>query len=37
MEFFRQMGEFFEIKAQKKVLRSKEEETRVILCRMKLK
>jgi predicted nicotinamide N-methyase len=37
MEFFRQMGEFFEIKAQKKVLRSKEEETRVILCRMKFK
>jgi 2-polyprenyl-3-methyl-5-hydroxy-6-metoxy-1,4-benzoquinol methylase len=37
MEFFRQMGEFFEIKAQKKVLRSKERETRVILCRMKFK
>ena len=37
MEFFRQMGEFYEIKAQKKVLRSEEEETRVILCRMKLK
>ncbi|MCD6298059.1 MAG: methyltransferase domain-containing protein [Deltaproteobacteria bacterium] len=37
MEFFRQMGELFEIKAQKKVLRSEEEETRVILCRMQFK
>ncbi|MBW2615160.1 MAG: class I SAM-dependent methyltransferase [Deltaproteobacteria bacterium] len=37
MEFFRQMGELFEMKAQKKVLRYKERETRVILCRMKLK
>jgi predicted nicotinamide N-methyase len=37
MEFFRQMGEFFEIEAQKKVLRSKEGETRVILCRMKFR
>lgn len=37
MEFFRQMSEFFDIKAQKKVLRSKEGETRVILSRMKFK
>ncbi|MBW1798273.1 MAG: methyltransferase domain-containing protein [Deltaproteobacteria bacterium] len=37
LEFFRQMGELFEMKAQKKVLRSKEGETRVILCRMKFK
>ena len=37
MEFFRQMSEFFEIKAQKKILRSKEGETRVLLCRMKFK
>ncbi len=37
LEFFRQMGEFFEIKAQKKVLRSEKGETRVILCRMKFK
>ena len=37
IEFFRQMGQFFDIKAQKKVLRSKKGETRVILCRMKFK
>jgi len=37
MEFFRRMGEFFEIKAQKKILRSGEGETMVILCRMKFK
>ncbi len=35
VNFFRQMGEFFNIKAQKKVLRSKEEEKKVLLCRMR--
>ena len=37
MEFFRQMGQFFNIKAHKKVLRSEEQEIRVILCRMRFK
>ncbi len=37
MEFFRQMDEFFEITARKKVLRSGEEETRIILSSMKFK
>jgi predicted nicotinamide N-methyase len=37
LEFFRQMGQFFHITAQKKVLRSKEQETRVMLCRMRFK
>jgi len=35
MEFFRRMDRFFEIKARKKILRSGEEEIRVILCSMK--
>jgi len=35
MEFFRQMGRFFKIEGRKKILRSNEEETRVILCTMK--
>lgn len=35
LEFFRQMGDFFDIKAQKKILRSDEGEIRVMLCRMK--
>ena len=37
MEFFRQMGQFFNIKVHKKVLRSEEQEIRVILCRMRFK
>jgi predicted nicotinamide N-methyase len=37
IEFFRQMEEVFCLKAQKKVLRSKEQEIRVILCRMRFK
>lgn len=37
MEFFRQMSEFFEITAQKKILRSRGEEVRIILARMKYK
>lgn len=37
MEFFRQMSELFDITAQKKILRSREEEVRVILARMKSK
>lgn len=35
LEFFRQMGDFFDIKAQKKILRSDEGEIRVMLCRMR--
>jgi len=35
LEFFRQMGGFFDIKAQKKILRSDEGEIRVMLCRMR--
>jgi len=35
IEFFRQMQKFFDIKAQKKTLRSKNEEIRVMLCRMR--
>jgi len=34
IEFFRQMQQFSDIKAQKKILRSKNEEIRVMLCRM---
>lgn len=37
MEFFRQMSEFFDISAQKKILSSRGEEARVILARMKYK
>jgi predicted nicotinamide N-methyase len=37
MEFFRQMSGLFDITAQKKILRSREEEVRVILARMKCK
>lgn len=37
MEFFRQMSELFDITAQKKILRSREGEVRVILARMKSK
>ena len=37
MEFFRQMSELFDITAKKKILRSSEEEVRVILARMKFK
>ena len=37
MEFFRQMSELFDITAKKKILRSSEEEIRVILARMKFK
>ena len=35
MEFFRQMSGFFDIKAQKKVLRSKGKESRIVLAMMK--
>lgn len=34
LTFFKQMGEIFKIKAQKKILRSEGNEIRVILCRM---
>jgi len=37
MEFFRQMSGLFDISAQKKVLRSRGEEVRVILAKMKSK
>ena len=37
MEFFRQMSGLFDINAKKKILRSREEEVRVILARMKCK
>jgi len=37
MEFMRQMGDSFDIKAQKKVFRSKDKEIMVMLCRMRLK
>lgn len=37
IEFFRQAGQVFRIRAQKKVLRSVEEEIKVILCRMRFK
>jgi len=37
MEFMRRMGDSFDIKAQKKVFRSKEKEIMVMLCRMRLK
>lgn len=37
IEFFRQMGEFFDIRAKKMILRSTEGETRVVLCRMTFK
>ena len=35
MEFFRRMGTHFKITARKRVLRSSEKETRVLLCTMK--
>ena len=37
MEFFKQMSGLFDITAKKKILRSREEEVRVILARMKYK
>jgi 2-polyprenyl-3-methyl-5-hydroxy-6-metoxy-1,4-benzoquinol methylase len=37
IEFFRQMQEFFLIKAQKKLVRHEGEEIRILLCRMRLK
>ena len=37
MEFFRQMSELFDITAQKKILRSRGGEVRVILAKMKFK
>ncbi len=37
IEFFRQMSDIFDIKAQKKILRSKEGEIMVMLCRLKYK
>ena len=37
MEFFRQMSGLFDITAKKKILRSREEEVRIILARMRFK
>lgn len=37
IEFFRQMEQVFDIRAQKKTLRSREKEIKVILCRMRFK
>lgn len=37
LEFFKKMGGFFDIKAQKKILRSEEGEIRVILCKMRFR
>ncbi len=37
IEFFKQMEDSFEIRARKKVLRSKDKEIKVILCKMKPK
>jgi tRNA1(Val) A37 N6-methylase TrmN6 len=37
MNFFRQMAQHFDIKAQKKIIRTPEKEIRIILCRMKFK
>jgi hypothetical protein len=37
MDFFRQAKESFDIRAQKKKLRTEDEETVIILARMKLK
>ena len=37
MAFMHQMGDYFQIEAQKKVLRSKDKEIAIVLCRMKPK
>ena len=37
MEFMRQMGDSFDIKAQKRIFRSKDREIMFMLCRMRLK
>ncbi len=37
MEFFRQMSEHFNIKAQKKIIRNDSDEIRVMMCRMTFK
>jgi 16S rRNA G1207 methylase RsmC len=37
MKFMRQMGDSFNIKAQKRIFRSKDREIMVMLCRMRLK
>ena len=37
MEFFSRMEQYFVLRAQKKILRSKEKEARVVLCRMRLR
>ena len=37
LKFYQNMQDFFELKVQKKVLRSENEEIRIILCRMKPK
>jgi len=37
MNFFKQMGQHFDMKAQKKIIRTPEKEIRIILCRMRFK
>ncbi|RLC30928.1 MAG: methyltransferase [Deltaproteobacteria bacterium] len=37
VEFFRRMGDYFEIHARKKILRSEDGEIRIILCRMRFR
>jgi methylase of polypeptide subunit release factors len=37
VEFFREVSQIFEIKAQKKILHSQGTEKRILLCRMKFK
>ena len=37
MEFFRRMSSYFDITARKRILRSAEKETRVLLCTMKFR
>lgn len=37
VHFFREMSQHFEMAAQKKIIRTPEEEFRIILCRMKFK
>jgi predicted nicotinamide N-methyase len=37
MNFFKEMGQHFDLKAQKKIIRTPEKEIRMILCRMKFR
>jgi len=37
MNFFKEMGQHFDMKAQKKIIRTPEKEIRIILCRMRFK